>query len=209
MRSLLLLLPLLLLLLLLVFTVYTALYSLNPPINIPRLRRPRPDRAPAFAARVRLCRRALAFAVAPWVKLKMASRTFCCYIANTHVFFYCRRLTFPKTSKYQQPWAMNIINNNVTTCGHELLWINSMASQKVSLCPSDLRLCMSVFQAIQKTRYLKYSCPIRKLMQSNPISVLRSELHNFRLVLEHMINNSVSHTYFFIQQTILLPKLGA
>jgi hypothetical protein len=84
-----------------------------------------------------------------------------------------------------------------------------MASQKVSLCPSDLRLCMSVFQAIQMTRYLKYAFPMVKLIQSNPISVLRSQLHNFRLVLEHIINNSVPHTDFFIKQTILLPKLGA
>ncbi len=84
-----------------------------------------------------------------------------------------------------------------------------MASQKVSLCPSDLRLCMSVFQAIQKTRYLKYACPMGKLIQYNPISVLRSELHHFRLVLGHNIDNWVPHSDFFIKQTSLLPKLCA
>jgi hypothetical protein len=40
-------------LLLLVFTVFTALYSLSAPINIPRSRRPHPDRASAFAASAR------------------------------------------------------------------------------------------------------------------------------------------------------------
>ncbi len=88
-----------------------------------------------------------------------------------------------------------------------------MVSQKVSQCcnlrPSGLRLGMSVFQAIQKTRYLKYDCPRGKVTHSTLSSVLCSELHHFRLVVEYIIDYRVPHTDYFIKQTILLPKFGA
>ncbi len=98
---------------------------------------------------------------------------------------------------------MHIVNNMWARDSLNKLYDES----KVSLCPSGLRLCMSVFQAIQKTRCLKYACPSGKVIHSTQSSVLCSALHHFRLVVEHILNNRVPHTDLFIKQKILLPNL--
>ncbi len=127
------------------------------------------------------------------------------FAATTHVIFQSWELSFPNTNNFdnQRPCILS------TTRGHEILWLNCMVSQKVSLSPSDLCSCMSVVQAIQKTRYIKYACLRGEVTHSTRSSVLCSELHHFRLVDEHIINNRVPHTGFFIEQTILLSNCSA